>query len=55
MVDHFHDTGIDDHLGTEQARAESGVKGRSFDHDAVIGGLDDGIFFGMTAKTFGQV
>ena len=55
MVNDFDYSGIDYHFGTEQTGAVCGVESSSFDSDSVIGGLNDGILFGVTAETLVQV
>ena len=55
MVNDFDYSGIDYHFGTEQTGAVCSVESSSFDCDSVIGGLNDGILFGVTAETLVQV
>ena len=43
------DPGVNHHLGTEDARSVGAVDGTAFEADAVQGGLDDNILFGVNS------
>ena len=54
-VDHLLDTGIDDHLGADEAGTEGCIKGSTLNRHPVVGGLGNGVFLGMGAEAFVQV
>ncbi len=54
LINHFGNSGVDDHLRTKQTRANRAIQHSVFHRDSVIGRLHNRIFFSMAADTVAQ-